>query len=100
MNRPDRDNFGYYPMYVQYDLLKYECPNIPNSVRAFHIPFNFDHNSILKLSLVTNFDLAVMRMDIHYLHRSQKILKSVNLEYDYDMERREFTINMRESPVL
>jgi hypothetical protein len=90
--KPDKKNFGYCPIYAQYRLKKYECPNIPNSVRAFHIPLTFNCNSILNLFLTTNFDLALAGMEVHHLHRSNKILKSTKLEYDYNVEKREYTI--------
>jgi hypothetical protein len=90
--KPNKKDFGYCPIYVQHLLKKYECPNIPNSMKAFHIPLNFNCHSILNLSLMTNFDLALVGMEVHYLHRSNKIMKSTKLEYEYDVARKEYTI--------
>lgn len=90
--KPDPKKFGYCPIYAQFDARKLECQNIPDkSIRVFHIPLDYNHHSIFSLILITR--MPITNMWIHYLQRSNKIVKTSKLDFDYDGTKGEYSIS-------
>jgi hypothetical protein len=78
---PNKEYFGYYPMYYQYELSMYKVSKSDSNKDIYCFSIDANCNSVYKLEVISDKPLNVSTFKLFYIDNSNNVIQSTDLDY-------------------